>query len=150
MLAYRCSTGKTPSSNGTSLLSAGISGEWKIYTPGMSTADMNLATFQNDLHFLTQYLKKRFNQARIYLLGHSWGTFLGLLAAQAWPRDYYALLSVGQCVNMVKNEQLMYDFSLSSAKRAQKEKAIQELEWIGRPDDQGVYAPRRRTRLRYR
>src|SRR5262249_14851272 len=65
--------------------------------------------------------------------------FLGLKAAANWPGDYHAFLGVGQCVNLVRNEQLMYDFSLSSARNAGEQRAVAELEWIGRPNDQGVY-----------
>jgi pimeloyl-ACP methyl ester carboxylesterase len=49
---------------------------------------------------VTKYLESRFNQEKIYLLGHSWGSILGSLVVQKSPSDFYAYIGVGQVVNM--------------------------------------------------
>ncbi len=49
-----------------------------------------------DTYELTQSLRARFGQQRIYLVGHSWGSYLGLLAAQAHPECYSAFIGMGQ------------------------------------------------------
>jgi pimeloyl-ACP methyl ester carboxylesterase len=51
-----------------------------------------------DLYELTQWLRRRFRQARIYLVAHSWGTFLGLLAVSEHPEWYRAYIGMGQLV----------------------------------------------------
>ncbi len=48
---------------------------------------------------VSDYLKRRFNQQKIYLLGHSWGSILGSLVVQQRPTDFYAYVGVGQVVN---------------------------------------------------
>lgn len=41
---------------------------------------MTFERFVQDAHELTRHLKRRFGKKKIYLLGHSWGSHLGLVA----------------------------------------------------------------------
>ena len=50
----------------------------------------------NDTYELTQILRGRFGQQRIYIVGHSWGSYLGLLAVQRHPEYYSAFIGIGQ------------------------------------------------------
>ena len=95
--------------------------------------------FLNDLHDLTQILKARFRRPKVTLLGHSWGTLLGLRAVERHPEDYEAFVGVGQVVNVIQNEIAMYDWALSQAHAHENPIAIRALEGIGRPDDRGKY-----------
>lgn len=45
---------------------------------------------------MTDYLRERFGQEKIYLLGHSFGAFIGLLTAQATPGKYRAYIAMSQ------------------------------------------------------
>jgi pimeloyl-ACP methyl ester carboxylesterase len=49
-----------------------------------------------DTYGLTRSLRERFGQPRIYLLGHSWGSYLGLLAMRGHPEYYRAFVGMGQ------------------------------------------------------
>jgi pimeloyl-ACP methyl ester carboxylesterase len=49
-----------------------------------------------DTYELTRNLSERFGQRRIYLVGHSWGSYLGLLAVRDRPEYYSAYVGVGQ------------------------------------------------------
>lgn len=44
---------------------------------------------------LTNVLRERFGQERIYLLGHSWGSYLGLLTVRERPDLYRAFIGTG-------------------------------------------------------
>jgi pimeloyl-ACP methyl ester carboxylesterase len=46
---------------------------------------MTVAQFVADTLAVTDYLRERFGQDKIYLLGHSWGSFIGIQAAQRAP-----------------------------------------------------------------
>lgn len=59
---------------------------------------MTFEQFITDAHELTQYLKRRFNTEKIYLVGHSWGTQLGIKMVQLYPEDYFAYIGIGQAV----------------------------------------------------
>ena len=51
-----------------------------------------------DLYQLTAWLQTRFHQPRIYLVAHSWGTYLGLAAVREHPEWYRAYVGMGQLV----------------------------------------------------
>ena len=60
------------------------------YDPSIPDSTMNIQQFVNDAHELVSWLKKRYNREKIYLLGHSWGSILGIHLTQQYPQDFYA------------------------------------------------------------
>ncbi len=62
---------------------------------GTFTVDQMVA----DTIEVTNYLRARFGQDRIYLVGNSWGTILGVLAVQQHPELYHAYVGTGQMVS---------------------------------------------------
>lgn len=85
-------------------------GAGKSNHSGFSEETMTLDQFMKDVHELTGYLKNRFAQDRIYLLGHSWGSLLGIKAAAGYPEDYAAYLSVSQVVHSRKADKISYSW----------------------------------------
>ena len=79
------------------------------------------------------------NKEKIYLLGHSWGTVLGVNLIKDYPQDYSAYIGVGQVVNVIKNEQHSYTFALEQAMDNGNAVAINELESVGAPNIAGEY-----------
>ena len=53
---------------------------------------------------VTDALCARFGQDRIYLMGHSYGTFIGLLCAQAAPEKYHAYIAMSQSADQPRSE----------------------------------------------
>ena len=93
--------------------------------PGMTIDGMT-----EDAARVVEYLRKRFHKKKIFLMGHSWGSVLGVKLAQRHPDWLYAYISVGQIVNMRKNEEDGYAFALREAKAHNDAKALSELESI--------------------
>ena len=118
---------------------------WDQRGAGLSYSDeipddsMNLKQLVSDLHELTNYLKTRFNKNKIFIVGHSFGTLVGIKAISEYPENYWAFASVGQFVNFAENEQLSYDFALKSAQEDNNSKAIRQLTSVGRPNENGRY-----------
>jgi proline iminopeptidase len=73
------------------------------------------------------YLLKRFGRHKLFVLGHSWGTVIGVGLAQRMPERLFAYIGMGQVVNSVANETESYDFALRRARAAGHEEAIREL-----------------------
>lgn len=94
--------------------------------PGMSVDGMT-----DDAAQVVQYLRQHYGKQKIFLLGHSWGTVLGVHLAQLHPDWFYAYISVGQVVNGRRNEEVGYDFALREATAHGNEKAVRELQAIG-------------------
>ena len=63
------------------------------------TATVSVDGYVADTIAVTNYLRDRFGQDAIYLLGQSWGTTLGVLAVQQQPELYRAFIGTGQMVS---------------------------------------------------
>ena len=73
-------------------------------------------TYIEDGRALTEYLKERFSQEKIYLLGESWGSALGVFLADRYPESYHALIGTGQMVDFAETERLDYAKAMEIAK----------------------------------
>jgi pimeloyl-ACP methyl ester carboxylesterase len=71
-------------------------GAGKSYDAGKDVASINVRQVLNDTFEVTELLRQRFAQDRIYLVCHSWGTYLGLLAVHEHPEYYSAYVGMGQ------------------------------------------------------
>ncbi|NCT90487.1 alpha/beta hydrolase [Cellulomonas sp. APG4] len=87
------------------------------------------------------YLRERFDEERVYLVGSSWGSTLGVLVAQQRPDLLHAYVGTGQMVSQAATDQIMYDESLAYATSSGDEAFAQTLRDIGRPpyDDPLAY-----------
>ena len=70
------------------------------------------ARLVDDTISLTEYLRDRFGQPKIYLLGHSGGTFIGIQAAARAPELYHAYIGVAQMSRQLRSEQLAHAYML--------------------------------------
>ena len=69
---------------------------------------MTFDQFFSDTHELTEYLKNRFDQDKIYLLGHSWGSILGVEYADRYPENLQAYIGVSQVVDNRRGGEIAY------------------------------------------
>ena len=60
---------------------------------------ITLDRYLQDGHAVTQYLKQKFGKKKIYVIGESWGSALGVLLMQRHPEDYAAFIGSGQMVD---------------------------------------------------
>jgi proline iminopeptidase len=63
-----------------------------------------------------EYLRERFGQDRIYLVGQSWGTTLGVLAVQQRPDLFHAFVGAGQMVSQAATDLVYYRDTLAWAR----------------------------------
>ncbi len=87
-------------------------------------------TMERDTQELVQYLRATYRKKKIFVMGHSWGTILGLKLAQAHPEWLYAYVGMGQIVNSRDSERLGYAATLQAAQDAHNDQAIKELKAI--------------------
>jgi pimeloyl-ACP methyl ester carboxylesterase len=73
---------------------------------------MTVEQFIADTIAVTNYLRQRFHVDKIYLMGHSWGSFIGIQAAARAPQLYHAYIGVGQMSNQMASEKQAYDYML--------------------------------------
>lgn len=87
---------------------------------------ITIDTFLNDIHTLVDYLLSRFHQSSLYLLGHSWGSILGLRFVKEYPELVRTYIGCGQVVNMRKSSKIAYDYALAHADK----KSLKKLKEI--------------------
>lgn len=113
-------------------------GAGKSYTRAQSKMCMDLETVMDDAVAMIEFLCERFGQEKLYLAGHSYGSYLGVLLCQRIPERIAAYVGTGQLANGAENERISYEFVLNEATKRGDEKALKELARIGAPVD-GFY-----------
>ncbi|MEO8969569.1 MAG: alpha/beta hydrolase [Solirubrobacteraceae bacterium] len=92
-------------------------GAGKSYDQLDPTSTLTLAGAVSDTVGVTNYLRGRFHQNKIYVLGNSWGTILGVLAVQQHPELYRAFIGAGQMVSVRETDRTFYADTLAWARR---------------------------------
>lgn len=101
---------------------SGISYNRKI-TPQEMTIEQMIA----DAIAVTQYLRKRFGKEKVYVMGHSWGSVLGVLTVQRQPELFYAYIGIGQVAQQDKSERLAYAFMLEEFSKQNNQKMVNKF-----------------------
>jgi pimeloyl-ACP methyl ester carboxylesterase len=79
---------------------------------------------------LMGWLRERFHQDKITVVGHSWGNVVGLGAALARPDWAAAYVGIGPLLDMQANERLSYQQVLTIAQQRNDTQALAELQSI--------------------
>lgn len=98
------------------------------YSPDIPPETMTVEQFIADTLAVTDYLRGRFGRDKIYLMGHSWGSFIGIQAAARAPERYSAYIGVAQMTNQLQSEKLAYDHMLQLAKADGNTQLVRKLE----------------------
>jgi pimeloyl-ACP methyl ester carboxylesterase len=97
------------------------------------TGNITVQTYIEDGHALTEYLKERFSQEKIYLIGESWGSALGIFLVSRYPESYRAMIGTGQMIDFAETERLDYAMALEIASRKGDDALIKKLRANGVP-----------------
>ena len=82
---------------------------------------------------LSEYLRKRLSKDKIIIVGHSFGSIIGVLMARAKPDLFYAYVGTGQVADETKNYFVAYDALLKKAQAVGNQQAFDELSRVGPP-----------------
>lgn len=97
------------------------------------TKNITVQTYIQDGYALTEYLRDRFSQEKIYLLGESWGSALGIFLVYMYPNSYHALIGTGQMVDFVETERIDYSKALEIAQSKNDATIVKRLKANGEP-----------------
>jgi pimeloyl-ACP methyl ester carboxylesterase len=98
------------------------------YSPDIPPETMTVEQFISDTIEVTNYLRKRFDKEKIYLMAHSWGSYIGIQTAAREPDLYYAYIGVGQISHQIQSEQLAYRYALAYYEENGNTNMLQKLE----------------------
>ncbi len=108
-------------------------GAGRSYDGDADPRSLTIARHLADLEAVIDHLKQRLNAAKVVLIGHSWGSALGLLYAQRHPENVAAFIGVAQMVSTREAQQAQYDFLLAQASQRDDTDASRRLRKIGPP-----------------
>lgn len=69
-----------------------------------------------DLLALTDYISERFNQEKVLLIGHSFGTYIGMRTVAEAPEKYYGYIGIAQVASTIQSELDSLEFTMEQAK----------------------------------
>ena len=98
------------------------------YSTDIPPETITLEQMISDTLELTNYLRHRFGQEKLYLMGHSGGTFIGIQAAARAPELYYAYIGVAQMSNQLKSESLAHEYMLQQFQENGNLEMVRKLE----------------------
>jgi pimeloyl-ACP methyl ester carboxylesterase len=104
--------GKTYASNDPALIAPTMTGEQMIA----------------DTEYVARYLLQRLGKKKLFALGHSWGSYLGLELVRRHPELLHAYIGTGQMINSQRSEKDGDDFALRESARHDNGTAVAALE----------------------
>jgi len=98
------------------------------YRPDIPPETMSLEQFIADTVEVTNYLRGRFGKEKIYLLGHSWGSYLGIQAAARAPELYHAYIGMAQMAHQIRSENAAYEYMLAQYRERGNRSMVRKME----------------------
>ena len=98
------------------------------YDPRISPQNITLEQYLADILAVTDYLRERFGQEKVYLMAHSGGTFFGLQAAARAPERFHAYVGMSQVVRQLESERMAYEYMLPRYRERGDLRMLRKLE----------------------
>ena len=98
-----------------------------------SPQTITVARMTQDGVELADLLRKQLRKDKIILVGHSWGSILGVHMVKARPDLFYAFVGTGQVADPATSYTVAYGELLKKAETLKDERASRELREIGPP-----------------
>ena len=95
--------------------------------PAQIAPTMTRARMLADAEEMVAFLRKEFGKDRIFVLGHSWGSSLGIQLAQRHPDWLHAYIGIGQVTDAMESERRGWRYTMDAARKEGNEDAIREL-----------------------
>ncbi|WP_207556126.1 alpha/beta fold hydrolase [Intrasporangium flavum] len=98
------------------------------FDPRSPTRDVPLEQHVADALAVTDHLRERFGQDRIYLMAHSGGTFFGLQAAARAPERFHAYVGESQMVRQLESERIAHAYLVARYRELGDQRMVRRLE----------------------
>ena len=103
----------------------------KSYYPADDeSSPLTVNQFIEDTEEVIQYLRDYLKKEKLFVLGHSWGTTLGMHMVKRHPDWLHAYIGVGQMVGGLANDRANYTRLMSHAKNNDEPELVSKLEEI--------------------
>ncbi|QDH70720.1 alpha/beta fold hydrolase [Marilutibacter alkalisoli] len=103
---------------------------FNLIEPDRIADTIEIPRYIDDAIEVAEHIRERYGQRKLILMGHSWGTIVGMGAALKRPDLFHAYVGIGQVINVQENERISFDYALEQAREHGNTKAIEALEAI--------------------
>lgn len=103
-------------------------GAGNSYKKNPNPKNLTLQQIIKDGHQLTNWLKEKYNQERIYLAGYSWGSLVGLKLVNQYPKSYKAYIGIAQIVNTDKGIEITQNWLKEQATIANDYESLKSID----------------------
>lgn len=108
-------------------------GTGRSYDATIPRASMTVARVLADLDELVDFVRMRLGKEKVALLGHSWGSALGVLYASRFPHKVAVYAGVAQAGDWAAGEKASYANAVAEAERQHDRSVLKRLRAIGPP-----------------
>ena len=108
-------------------------GTGKSFSLSLPDESMTVRQFVSDCYKLSDFLCDQFKVKKIYLVGRSWGSLIGLLTVNIHPELFHAFIGIGQLVHPLRNDSLSYNYTVQLVRRYGTAADIKDVKSIGYP-----------------
>lgn len=116
-------------------------GSGKSYSFFMNKDNLTKNQIVDDAIDVIEYLCKTYGKDKIILVGHSWGSELGMNIIKRDSSRILSYIGVGQVVNHTEGESISYEYAVGLAKQNNDSSALKVLDDMGSPPYKDVIKP---------
>ncbi len=106
----------------------GAGRSYPLNDPQALAPTMTLERYRDDAIELIELLAKKYGQRKVVLVGHSWGSAVGLAVAAKRPDLLHAYVGIGQAIDFRENERVGMAWTLAEARRRGDAEAVRAIE----------------------
>ncbi len=106
----------------------------RSYSSTITPEDMKIDSFISYAVEVSQYLMQRFQKEKIHLLGHSWGSHLGILLIHKHPELFHSYIGMAQSSNKYEGERISFEWVKEKAAELNDKEGMEELAKLEFPD----------------
>jgi pimeloyl-ACP methyl ester carboxylesterase len=101
---------------------------WSLNDPETVIPTLTVDRMSQDVIEMMEHVRQKLGKEKVILLGHSWGSIIGLKAAMERPDLVAAYVAHGQVINMQRNEEEGFRLTLAAARADGNAEAVLALE----------------------
>lgn len=119
----------------------GAGKSYALNDPQIIAGTMTVDRYRDDAIDLIEQITRKLGKRKVILIGHSWGTIVGLSVAAKRPDLLHAYVGAGQVTHFRENERVGFDAVLAAAKADNNAEAVKELEALQPYPGPGAFDP---------
>ena len=108
-------------------------GAGKSYNSDIPIDSMTFDRLVEDCNELIDYTRNRLSTRKVFIVGHSAGSIIGIRTARKYPEKIHAYVGVGQIINDYEQQKISYDFIVDEAEKSGDVKIQNAIKAIGPP-----------------